>query len=145
VGVAAGRPAAAVALEPRKWVLPPSLAPMFGCRRLLQMGCLHIPCICPLHTTVACPQRWLHPPPATPPCRRAGGLLSRLQARVLQRMLAVGVQYVQVEVADVEVQYCQVGAGGCPGVEGRSMRTRPLLRLAARCARVSMHPPCATR
>jgi hypothetical protein len=40
----------------------------------------------------------------------AGGLLGRLQARVLQRLLAVGVQYVLVEVAEVEVKYCQVAA-----------------------------------
>ena len=37
----------------------------------------------------------------------SAGVLGRLQARALQRLLAVAVQYVRVEVADVEVQYVQ--------------------------------------
>lgn len=42
----------------------------------------------------------------------SGGVLGRLQARALQRLLAVGVQYVRLEVADVELKYVQVGLGG---------------------------------
>lgn len=50
----------------------------------------------------------------------AGGMLGRLQARALQRLLAVAVQYVRLEVTDVELKYVQVRAGGAPGAKSRS-------------------------
>lgn len=48
----------------------------------------------------------------------SAGMLGRLQARALQRLLAVGVQCMRLEVADVELKYVQVGLedGGLGGL-----------------------------
>ncbi len=48
---------------------------------------------------------------------RAGGLLGRLQAKAVQRLLGVAVQLVRVEIADVTLRYVQVGAGLTNGWE----------------------------
>jgi hypothetical protein len=51
---------------------------------------------------------WSPPSALCLPSCLAGGLLGRLQAKALQRILAVAVQCVRLEVADVAVKYIQV-------------------------------------
>lgn len=93
------------------------------------------PCRCAWWDVVACGQGWCIA--AAGSCARAfacrylcscnallclaGGLLGRLQAKAVQRLLGVAVQLVRVEIADVTLRYVQVcraaaflgGWGGC--------------------------------
>lgn len=87
---------------------PGARRPAVRCARGSRRPCLPAAGVCaPAAQPWPRPNRLARPAAPHPPVH-ADGLLGRLQAKAVQRLLAVAVQYVRVEVADVCLRYVQV-------------------------------------